>query len=71
MIFDTSEEGLLTLFKPYQAAVLEHIWELNKGERVGVTSGDAYSFLQGHPDSKSRASVIIFLNDVVRKGGKG
>jgi predicted transcriptional regulator len=68
MIFNTSEEGLLTLFKPYQAALLEHIWELNKGERVGVTSGDAYRFLQGHPESKSRASVIIFLNEMVEEG---
>jgi len=68
MIFDTSGEGLLTLFKPYQAALLEHVWELNRGERVGVSSGDAYRFLRGHPDSKSRASVIIFLNGMVEEG---
>jgi hypothetical protein len=68
MIFDTSGEGLLTLFKPYQAALLEHIWELNSSERVGVSSGDAYRFLRDHPDSKSRASVIIFLNDMVEEG---
>jgi len=68
MIFDTSGEGLLTLFKPYQAALLEHVWELNRNERVGVSSGDAYRFLRDHPDSKSRASVIIFLNDMVEEG---
>ena len=68
MIFDTSEKGLHALFKPYQAAVLEHIWELNSSERVGVTSGDAYRFLQGHPDSRSRASVIMFLNELVDEG---
>jgi hypothetical protein len=39
MKFDTSEEGLLTLFKPYQAALLEHIWGLNGESRVGITSG--------------------------------
>ncbi len=68
MIFDTSGEGLLTLFKPYQAFLLERIWELNSGERVGVSSGDAHRFLQGHPDSKSRASVIFFLDDMVEDG---
>ena len=68
MIFDTSEKELLTLFKPYQAALLEHIWELNEDDRVGITSGEAYKFLQNHPDSKSRASVIIFLNDMVEEG---
>ena len=68
MIFDTSGEGLLTLFKPYQAFLLERIWELNSGERVGVSSGDAHRFLQGHPDSKSRASVIFFLDDLVEEG---
>jgi predicted transcriptional regulator len=68
MKFDTSGEGLLTLFKPYQAALLEHIWDLNGGGRVGVTSGQAHEFLQGHPDSKSRASVIFFLNDMVEEG---
>jgi len=68
MIFDTSGEGLLTLFKPYQAALLEHIWGLNSSDRVGVNSGDAYRFLKVHPDSKSRASVIFFLNDMVEDG---
>jgi predicted transcriptional regulator len=68
MIFDTSGEGLLTLFKPYQAALMEHIWELNNPGRTGVTSGQAYKFLQNHPDSKSRASVIFFLNEMVAEG---
>ena len=68
MIFDTSEKGLLTLFRPYQAALLEHIWELNNPERTGVKSGQAYEFLKGHPDSKSRASMILFLNEMVEEG---
>jgi len=68
MIFDTSEKGLHTIFKPYQAAILEHIWELNKGDSVGITSGQAYEFLQSHPDSKSRASVINSLNEMVEEG---
>ncbi len=68
MKFDTSERGLHTVFKPYQAALLEHIWELNNFSRVGVTSGQAHEFLKDHPDSKSRASVIFFLNDMVDEG---
>jgi predicted transcriptional regulator len=68
MIFDTSEKGLLTLFKPYQAALMEHLWMLNEGDRVGMTSGQAYEFLKDHPDSKSRAAVIFFLNDMVEDG---
>jgi predicted transcriptional regulator len=68
MKFDTSEEGLLTLFKPYQAALLEHIWELNGEGRVGITSGQAYKYLQNKPDSKSRALIIFFLNKMVEEG---
>jgi predicted transcriptional regulator len=68
MKFDTSKEGLLTLFKPYQAALLEHIWKLNNPSTTGITSGQAHKFLQKHPDKKSRASVIFFLNDMVDEG---
>jgi len=68
MIFDTSEKGLQTLFKPYQAALMEHIWKLNNPERTGITSGQAFEFLMGHPDSKSRASYIFFMNELVEEG---
>ncbi len=68
MKFDTSGEGLNTLFKPYQSALLEHIWELNGEGRVGTNSGQAYRYLQTLPDKKSRASVIFFLNDMVDDG---
>ena len=68
MKFDTSEKGLLTLFKPYQAALLEHIWKLNESARVGIVSSQAYEFLKDHPDSKSRAAVIFFLNEMVEEG---
>ncbi len=68
MKFDTSETGLKTLFKPYQASLMERIWELNNPGRVGITSGEAYNYLQNQPDSKSRASVIFFLNEMVDEG---
>ena len=68
MIFDTSEKGLQTLFKPYQAALIEYIWKLNNPERTGITSGQAYEYLKDHLESKSRAAYIFFLNEMVDKG---
>lgn len=68
MKFDATEKGLQTLFKPYQASLMEHIWELNNQGRVGITSGQAHNYLQSQPDKKSRASVIFFLNDMVEEG---
>lgn len=71
MIFDTSKKGLQTLFKPYEVALLVHIWESNREERTGTSSGQAYRFLQQTGDSDlmlSRASVIIFLNKMVEEG---
>ncbi len=67
MKFDTKQEGLETLFKPYQALLLEYIWELNENQRIGVTSGQAHIYLQNTSESKSRASVIFFLNDLVEE----
>jgi len=68
MKFDTSGEGLNTLFKPYQSALLEHIWEINGEGKVGINSGQAYRYLQTLPDRKSRASVIFSMNDMVDDG---
>lgn len=68
MEFDTEKEGLHTLFKPYQALLLEWIWELNEEEKVGVNSNQAHKHLDNSPEKKSRASVIFFLNDMVEEG---
>jgi hypothetical protein len=68
MKFDTRQEGLRTLFKPYQALLLEHLWDLNGKTRVGLKSGQAWKYLQDKPEKKSRASVIIFLNEMVDEG---
>jgi predicted transcriptional regulator len=68
MKFDMEQEGLLTLLRPYQAVLMEHIWNLNKNERVDIISREAYQFLSGKPEKKSRASVINFLNDMVEEG---
>ena len=79
MKFDIEKDGLHTLFRPYQALLIEHIWELNRNARVGINSGQAHRFLQGTPEKMSRASVINSLNDMVderileyeEKSGKG
>ena len=71
MIFDTSQEGLLTLFISYQAALLEHIWDINRDRRTGTESSQAHEFLRQTGDRKqmrSRASVINFLNKMVEEG---
>lgn len=68
MEFDTEKEGLHTLFKPYQALLLEWIWELNEEEKVGVNSNQAHKHLDNSPEKKSRASVIFFLNNMVDEG---
>ena len=71
MKFNTSQKGLYTLFKPYQSALLEHIWGLNSQTRTGLTSSQAYTFLwqtDNRELRKSRASVIFSLNDMVDDG---
>lgn len=68
MKFDTTKEQLNTLFKPYQVILLEHIWEINENEKVGVNSSRAHKYLLTTSEKKSRASVIFFLNDLVDEG---
>ena len=69
--FDTSKEGLHTLMKPYQAALMEYIWKINEKERTGIISREAHEYLHdtGKDELKmSRASVIIFLDEMVEDG---
>ena len=71
MKFDTSKEGLQTLMKPYQAALMEYIWEINKTERTGIVSREAHQYLHDTGDDElkmSRASAIFFLDDMVEEG---
>jgi hypothetical protein len=68
MKFDIKQEGLRTLFKPYQILLMEHLWDLNGKTRVGLNSGQAHKYLLDKPETKSRTSVIFFLNDMVEEG---
>jgi predicted transcriptional regulator len=57
--------------KPYQAALMEHIWEINEEDRTGIISREAHEYLidTGEDELKiSRASVIIFLDAMVEEG---
>ena len=68
MRFDTEQNGLHTLFKPYQAILMEHIWKLNEKERMGVNSTQAHYLLSKLPEKRSRASVINSLDAMVTEG---
>jgi hypothetical protein len=52
MKLDTSQEGLRTLFKPYQILIMEHLWNLNEGGRAGLTSGQAWRHLLDKPERR-------------------
>ena len=59
------------MMKPYQAALMEHIWDLNERERTGIISRDAHQYLHdtGEDELKvSRASAFFFLEDMVEEG---
>jgi len=67
--FDISKTGYETIFKPFQEIVMNVIWKT--GEK-GITSGKAWieanKVLLKMGKSKSRASVIFFLQDMVAAG---
>lgn len=67
---DLKKSGLSILFKPYQCYMLEHIWE-NVDKENPIGSGKAHEFIQTTEDSKSRGSIIFFLNDMVDEGVLG
>ena len=71
MKLDTSKEGLRTLFKPYQILIMEHLWDLNREGRAGLTSGQAWRYLLDKEESRSRASIIVFFNEMVEEGVLG
>lgn len=62
---DSGRKGLLTIFKAYQARVLEYLWELQKKGQGKISSGKVWKHLIGTPEEMSRASIIFFLNDLV------
>ncbi len=62
VVYDTSKDGLETVFKPYHAEIMRFIWEHGKN---GVTSREAEDHLKTYHDKKSRAAVIFTLNEMV------
>lgn len=65
--FDTSKEGLLTLFKDYQEVALRYIWNLGRGASSRDVWVNVNKELMG-TGSISRASIINFLNSMVDEG---
>lgn len=65
MKFDLAENGLQTVFLPYQEYVWDCLWE--RGE-TGTPSRIAYEHVQRSDDRKSRASIIFFLDKMIDKG---
>ena len=68
-IFNPSKEGLETVMKDYQVLTMKCLWE--RGEE-GTPSGKAWvevnKILLERGTSKSRASIIFFLQDMAEKG---
>jgi len=63
MKFDTSKEGLFSVFKPYQLESLKYLMTV-----PSAGSGRVWEHLHTLPDETvhmSRASIIFFLNDMV------
>jgi len=68
-VFDTSEHGLRTIMKGYQAICMRFLWE--KGEK-GVSTSEAWlhvnKILIEEEKTISRTSIIYFLNNMSEKG---
>jgi len=66
LVFDLSKEGLLSVFKPYQIAVMHGFWD----KEEPMKSRAVYDYLQdiGGEAAMSRATVINFLNAMVDEG---
>ncbi|MBW1932318.1 MAG: BlaI/MecI/CopY family transcriptional regulator [Deltaproteobacteria bacterium] len=64
MKFDLEKEGLETILQPWQAEVMRAVWET--GDEID--SRTAYRHLKRRGTPMSRASVISFLNRMVREG---
>lgn len=76
MKLNTDEPGLYALYKPYEAEILKHLWEVAKSHRNAKGSAYIYQWLIANAPKigiqyKSRASVIFFLNRLVDHGVLG
>jgi len=65
VIFDLEKDGLETIFRPWQLALL---MEVLKHSTDGIDSRTAYGIIQASDYPMSRASVINFLNDLEKEG---
>jgi predicted transcriptional regulator len=67
--FDASESGLRKTLKEYQEIALRYLWSVGEeGAGSGSTWTHVKQMLAEKNESISRASIIIFLNDMVDQG---
>ena len=67
MIYDTEKQGLETVFIDYQVAAWQHIWRKPSHEVFSLDTWEAVNRALD-PRKMSRASIINFLNRMVKEG---
>jgi hypothetical protein len=66
--FDHTEDGLRKTLKEYQEIALRHVWESEEGLPTAPVWRHVNEVLSEKGDSRSRASIIFFLDDMVEEG---
>ncbi len=67
--FNTANLGLGTVFKEYQEIIMKYIWTIGpEGVGTGKLWVEVNKVLIEKGESKSRASVIFFLQDMSAQG---
>jgi len=67
--FDMGKDGLETVMKDYQIISMRYLWEIGEeGANSRQIWGHVREKLIENGSSISRASIIIFLNDMVDRG---
>lgn len=73
MKLDTSQPGLQALYRPHEAEILKHLWEVAKTKGTAKNTRYAYLWQVANLPKlglnyKSRATVINFMNQLVDEG---
>ena len=67
--FDPSQKGLETVMKDYQVLAMKLLWERgDEGTASGIAWVEVNKILLERGTSKSRASIIFFLQDMAKEG---
>ena len=66
--FDYTEDGLRKTLKEYQEIALRHVWESKEGLTTAPVWRHVNEVLSEKRQSRSRASILFFLDDMVEEG---